>query len=164
MVDIPNRSKLKMACASAISSASGEIDLPVKIPGTPGLGTRVIDGGSGWFDTPIPGDRFAGVNIEDIDGLLKIPLISGGMSEQEAIDALQQTYPAYPIIGKFHEDSVTPPMEEGWFMFPDGRTIVESIGEEETLPSGFYLRFLAQKASAVVDTFRVNIFWGDPNA
>jgi hypothetical protein len=162
MVDIPNRAKLKMASLSAQSDANGDVSIDIKIPGTVGVDSRLISGGVGWFDAPQDGDRFLGVEIRDNDSLVIGKLMSEGMTLEEAQTEAVHQYPNYPLLGAFHEETVEAPLLSGWFMNENEPTEVHSIGGEEELMSGLYLRFLAKKATAVIGTFRVNIFWGDP--
>ena len=162
MVSIPNRAKLKMACGKVQTNGSGYAELLIKVPGTISEDVRVIGGGSGWFDTHQTGDKFVGVDLLDQDELLKAAAMSSGMTEQEALAYLQNQYPDYPKVGSFGEDTTEAPLESGWYFPESGFLEVGSIGGEEDLAAGFYMKFMAQKASAVVDTFRVNLFWGDP--
>lgn len=164
MVNIPTRSQLRMICTSGTTDANGYIELDLKIPGDPMQGEqRVLEGGQGWFDNHSHGDIFKGVYVIDIDNLvLGKTMAENGLTAEQALAAIQNDYPDYPIMGQFHEKSVTPPAQSGWFFYHTNPVDVKSIGGSEDVPSGFYLRFMAQKASAIVDNFRVNIFWGKP--
>lgn len=160
MVEIPNRSKLKMMCGQLVSNNLGIVQLDLKIPGVAGQEHRVLAGGSGWFDVPLAGDMFDGVDVVDIDGIVTAAMVAGGMTQEQADAQALVMYPNYPTLDSFAEDSVTSPAHKGWFMPTTNPLVVESIGGEEQVPSGFYLRFNASKSSAVVDTFRVNVYWG----
>jgi len=163
-ISIPSRSKLQMMCGSQVSDASGAIQLDLKIPGTPLVESRIVEGGSGWFDNPLPGDMFDSVDVVDIDQIIVAAYVSAGLTQAQAEAQAAIDYPDYPKVGSFSENPsvVIAPAKRGWYMPTTNPLLVESIGGSEEIKSGLYFRFIATKASSVVDTFRVNIYWGKP--
>lgn len=163
-VNIPSRAKLKMISIAQVSDTSGNIQMDMKIPGTPLVDCRSIEGGAGWFDNAVSGDMFNSVDIVDIDEIIKAAYITAGMTEPQAQAQVISEFPSYPFISSFSEltPDVTAPAQRGWYLPTDTPLVVKSIGGAETLKSGLYIRFIATKKNPVVDTFRVNVYWGVP--
>lgn len=163
-VEIPNRAQLRMvSCHGDSDISTGIVTIDMKIPGEVGVDKRIIEGGAGWFDTSISGDMFNTVDIMDLDNIVIGGMMAAGLTlEQAQVQALV-LYPLYPKVGSFAEDSaeVTMPAHKGWFLPVNQPLVVKSIGGAEELTSGLYLRFIATKKTPSVDTFRVNVYWGE---
>lgn len=138
-----NDKDLKLASAlQDVDAVTGLVTVHLKVPGTPGSDDgRYVAGGEGWFDTADIADRVM-VYIVDHDNIL-------GYGED--------------FVLKSYTDDDADEENRGWRIpLHAGLVKVEPIGGYGFLPSGFYVKVVAQRDPERVQggKFAFNIFWG----
>ena len=134
-------STLKIARMEASTDVNGEATLEIKVPGTVGdEGSRLIYGGTGWFENPAHGDEIVSILIVDNDNILG--------------------YGAGAAVGSYTDTDV-PASNQGWYISKtSGRMTLQAVGGEGRLVAGLYLQIKVKAAANRSDTFRANLSWG----
>lgn len=135
---IPSRGTLKTVRGKVQTDVSGDGSILIKVPGTVGEKTRLIQGGSGWFDTH-HADDYVKISVTDEDNIL------GGGAGVE-------------ISGYY--DSEVPTDNQGWYVPSSGYIEMDAIADMAQLPAGLYLKITVKKGDSSQDWFRCNIKWG----
>jgi hypothetical protein len=137
---LTDQATVQMARLQIITNENGLGAEVLKIPGTPGvLGTRIIKGGMGWFETPNAGD-YVKVVVTDEDNILG--------------------YGAGVTIGSY-TDADVPTENQGWFVPPNQFLYLERVGSTNGyLLGGLYIKIIVQTGDATQDVFRCNLVWG----
>lgn len=137
---------LKLACAQGVVDENQECILTLIVPGTPGVNSgRYVAGGYGFSDIYTFGDKFAKVEIVDIDDLLG--------------------YGPNTVLASYHDDDL-PEANQGWLLWCEdgnqGGVDIDPIGYYGNIPSGLYLRITYKGVETTLATkVAVNIWWGE---
>ncbi len=129
-------------CSVEATFASGEAEISIVVPGTPGSGDgRYVAGGFALTDVFAFGDRCTKVQVVDVDNLL-------GMG-------------AHTVVQTYHDPDVDA-ANQGWFMWPmpvaGGEVEIDPMGYYGFIPSGLYLEIYFEAASAT--KVYCDIWWG----
>jgi hypothetical protein len=136
---------LKCAKSSAVFS-SGEAEISIKVPGTPGSGDgRYVAGGYAFTDLFSFGDKMKSISIVDVDNILG--------------------YGAHTVIQTYHDADVDE-VNKGWFMWPShsvsgsasGEIEIDPLGYYGFIPSGLYLEIYFECSLAT--NVYCDIWWG----
>jgi hypothetical protein len=136
---------LKLAKGTAEFDLSGEAEISLLVPGTPGSGDgRYVAGGYAFTDVFGFGDYVEKVCVVDVDNLL-------GMGAE----AIIQTY----------HDTDVPGDNQGWYFWPSpqvgGEAEIDPMGYYGFIPSGLYLEIYFKKApGSAAQNVYCNVWWG----
>ena len=140
----------KLLGFSGTTNSSGVGSVSVKIPGTfAGQSPSTLCGYAvqmvcwkAWFASPSIGDYISSIELVDTDGVIPEPA--------------RAQFPNYPVIVSKMSSNV--PQSNQLYYLPMDQ-IVQNDGT--IIPSGLYLSITLQKASAIVDTYFINMCWND---
>ena len=136
---IPEKGTLKTARVKMQTDVNGDASVLLKVPGTTGQKTRLIEGGTGWFDNP-HADDFVKISIIDQDNMLG----AGAGSE----------------VGGYYDNEV-PADNQGWYIPHHAKQIeMMAITDMAHLVAGLYLKIEVKKGDGSQDYFRANVKWG----
>jgi hypothetical protein len=136
-----NDKDLKIASIVGNVDGSGNAEMSLLIPGTPGTADgRWVNGGIAFFDEQHHGDRITAVEVVDLDNILG--------------------YGAGTVLKTYHDEDV-PEANQGW-RIPDRRGLVEveTMGGYGFIPAGLYIRIKGKKGEGVTTgTLCIDIEW-----
>lgn len=128
---IPERGTLQLANLIIVTSeetgiGSAQITIPAE--------GRILSGGFGKFDNPLPGDKALALEFLDPSG-------------QNVIESFC--------------DTRVPEENQGWWLRSDALQI-HALTNMRLVPGGVILRIRVKKETPIRDTFRCNLLWGKP--
>lgn len=135
----PERGTLKTARVKIQTDINGDATILLKVPGTTGVKSRLVEGGAGWFDSP-HADDFIKISISDEDNILG--------------------YGAGVEVGSYYDADVATD-NQGWYIPFHSKSIdISALADMGHLIGGLYLKIAIKKGDNSQDWFRCNIKWG----
>lgn len=136
---IPEKGTLKTARSKVQTNTNGDGLILIKVPGTNGKKSRLVEGGEGWFDNPHP-DDWVKISISDEDNIL------GNGAGFEA--------------GSYYDGEV-PYDNQGWYICSHRKYVsMKALSDMGNLLGGLYLKIIVKKGDNSQDWFRCNFKWG----
>jgi hypothetical protein len=136
---------LKLCKGESAFDGSGDAEISLKVPGTPGSGDgRYVAGGYAFTDIFGFGDYVSQVNIVDVDDIL-------GMG-------------AHTVLQTYHDTEIDA-ANAGWYFWPNaqvgGEVELDPIGYYGFIPSGLYIEvYFKRKAGNTATKVYCDIWWG----